>query len=124
MDRMIYVAMSAARSAQQAQTVTSHNIANISTTGYKRRRAEFQDLIYQNLRRTGSQSADTGTTHPHEAHWLKLDTSKARQALGWSPRWNLETALAKTVLWHQAWRRGEDMRALCLAQIADYTQAT
>ena len=68
-------------------------------------------------------SADTATNHPHEAHWLKLDTSKARQALGWQPRWNLETALAKTVLWHQAWRRGEDMRALCLAQIADYTQA-
>ena len=35
MDRMIYVAMSAARSAQQAQTVTSHNIANISTNGFR-----------------------------------------------------------------------------------------
>jgi len=68
-------------------------------------------------------SADTSTHHPHEAHWLKLDTSKARQALGWQPRWNLETALDKTVLWHQAWRRGEDMRALCLAQIAQYAQA-
>lgn len=35
MDRMIYVAMSAAREAQRAQTVTSHNIANISTNGFR-----------------------------------------------------------------------------------------
>src|SRR6476659_3863040 len=54
--------------AQQTNVeVISNNIANISTTGFKRRRAEFQDLIYQNLRRTGSQSADTGTTLPSGA---------------------------------------------------------
>ncbi|MFZ1625941.1 MAG: flagellar basal body rod protein FlgF [Gammaproteobacteria bacterium] len=35
MDRMIYVAMSAAREAQRAQTITSHNIANISTNGFR-----------------------------------------------------------------------------------------
>ncbi len=54
--------------AQQTNVeVISNNIANMSTTGYKRRRAEFQDLIYQNLRRTGSQSSDTGTTLPSGA---------------------------------------------------------
>jgi flagellar basal-body rod protein FlgG len=47
--------------------VISNNIANMNTTGYKRRRAEFQDLIYQNLRRTGSQSSDTGTVLPSGA---------------------------------------------------------
>src|SRR5215210_3748374 len=47
--------------AQQTNVeVISNNIANMSTTGYKRRRAEFQDLLYQNLRRVGSQSSDTG----------------------------------------------------------------
>ena len=35
MDRMIYVAMSAAREAQRAQTITSHNIANIATNGFR-----------------------------------------------------------------------------------------
>ena len=51
--------------AQQTNVeVISNNIANMSTTGYKRRRAEFQDLIYQNMRRVGSQSSDTGTTLP------------------------------------------------------------
>ena len=47
--------------------VISNNIANMSTTGYKRRRAEFQDLLYQNMRRVGSQSSDTGSILPSGA---------------------------------------------------------
>jgi flagellar basal-body rod protein FlgG len=51
--------------AQQTNVeVISNNIANMTTTGFKRRRAEFQDLIYQNLRRVGSNSSDTGTLVP------------------------------------------------------------
>jgi flagellar basal-body rod protein FlgG len=44
--------------------VISHNIANMNTTAYTRRRVEFQDLLYQNLRRTGSQAADDGSIVP------------------------------------------------------------
>ena len=55
----------------QAQTtnveVISNNIANMTTTGFKRRQAEFQDLIYQNLRRVGSNSSDTGSIVPSGA---------------------------------------------------------
>jgi flagellar basal-body rod protein FlgG len=47
--------------------VISNNIANLSTTGFKRRRAEFQDLMYQNLRRVGSNSSDTGSLVPSGA---------------------------------------------------------
>jgi flagellar basal-body rod protein FlgG len=47
--------------------VISNNIANLSTTGYKRQRAEFQDLMYQNLRRVGSNSSDTGSLVPSGA---------------------------------------------------------
>ena len=54
--------------AQQTNVeVISNNIANMTTTGYKRERAEFQDLIYQNLRRVGSNSSDTGTIVPSGA---------------------------------------------------------
>ena len=54
--------------AQQTNVeVISNNIANMTTTGFKRRRAEFQDLIYQNLRRVGSNSSDTGTIVPSGA---------------------------------------------------------
>ncbi|MFT6510231.1 MAG: flagellar basal-body rod protein FlgG [Parvibaculaceae bacterium] len=44
--------------------VISNNIANMSTSGFKRQRAEFQDLIYQDLRRVGSSSSDAGTVVP------------------------------------------------------------
>lgn len=44
--------------------VISNNIANMNTTGYKRQRAEFQDLLYQNVRRVGSASSDAGTIVP------------------------------------------------------------
>ena len=44
--------------------VISNNIANLNTTGHKRQRAEFQDLLYQNLRRVGAQSSDAGTIVP------------------------------------------------------------
>ena len=61
--------------------------------------------------------------HPHEAHYLKLDISKARQRLNWTPRWSLDTALARIIDWHQAWRSGADMRAMCLTQISQYSAA-
>src|SRR5215470_13457545 len=44
--------------------VISNNIANMNTTGYKRQRAEFQDLLYQNIERPGVTSSDAGTVIP------------------------------------------------------------
>jgi flagellar basal-body rod protein FlgG len=44
--------------------VISNNIANMNTVGYKRQRAEFQDLLYQNMERAGAQSSDQGTVVP------------------------------------------------------------
>ncbi len=51
--------------AQQMNVETiSNNIANATTTGFKKQRAEFQDLLYQNFRRIGSTSSDAGTIVP------------------------------------------------------------
>lgn len=51
--------------AQQTNVeVSSNNIANMTTSGYKQQRAEFQDLLYQNIRRPGAQSSDAGTIVP------------------------------------------------------------
>jgi flagellar basal-body rod protein FlgG len=44
--------------------VISNNIANLNTVGYKKQRAEFEDLLYQDVQRAGSQSSDTGTIVP------------------------------------------------------------
>jgi flagellar basal-body rod protein FlgG len=65
--RSLHVAGTGMMAQQTNIEVISNNIANMNTTGYKRRRAEFQDLIYQNLRRTGSQSNDAGTVLPSGA---------------------------------------------------------
>src|SRR4051794_19921801 len=51
--------------AQQLNVETiSNNIANMNTTAFKRQRAEFQDLLYQNQRRVGSASSDQNTIVP------------------------------------------------------------
>jgi CDP-glucose 4,6-dehydratase len=60
----------------------------------------------------------------HEAHYLKLDSSKAGQRLSWQPRWRLATALQKTLAWHDAWRDNQNMQTITLAQIDDYTHGT
>jgi CDP-glucose 4,6-dehydratase len=56
----------------------------------------------------------------HEASYLKLDSSKAQNRLHWHPRWDLQTALQKTLEWHEAWRNDENMKVVTLAQISDY----
>jgi CDP-glucose 4,6-dehydratase len=55
--------------------------------------------------------------HPHEAGFLKLDSSKARALLAWSPRLSLREAVRATAEWHRAWIGGADMRSLTLLQI-------
>lgn len=62
--RSLHIAATGMLAQQTNVEVISNNLANLNTTGFKRRRAEFQDLLYQNLRRVGSQSADTGSVLP------------------------------------------------------------
>ncbi|MBI3439939.1 MAG: flagellar basal-body rod protein FlgG [Proteobacteria bacterium] len=61
-------ALSIAATGMQAQQtnvdVISHNIANMNTTGYKRQRAEFEDMLYQNVERPGATSSSNGTVLP------------------------------------------------------------
>jgi CDP-glucose 4,6-dehydratase len=60
--------------------------------------------------------------HPPEATYLKLETSKAREQLGWEPRLPLENALAWIVEWHRAAEAGDDLRALTERQIQAYEE--
>jgi flagellar basal-body rod protein FlgG len=61
-------ALNTAATGMQAQQlnveVIANNIANMNTTGFKRQRAEFQDLLYQNVERMGVTSSDSGTIVP------------------------------------------------------------
>lgn len=57
---------------------------------------------------------------PHEAGLLRLNIGRARKRLGWVPRLSFNEALQKTCDWYAAWRRGEDIHSLTLAQIRTF----
>jgi flagellar basal-body rod protein FlgG len=62
--RAMYTAATGMMAQELNVNVISNNIANMRTTGYKRQRAEFQDLLYESLRRVGSATSDQGTQVP------------------------------------------------------------
>ncbi|RCX19011.1 CDP-glucose 4,6-dehydratase [Fontibacillus phaseoli] len=58
---------------------------------------------------------------PHEAHFLKLDCSKAITNLKWSPRWDLDTAIDKIIEFTKVFEDDKTaLRGICLAQINEY----
>src|SRR4029453_1783724 len=62
--RAMYTAASGMMAQELNVQVISNNIANMRTTGYKKQRAAFQDLIYDHVRRVGAQASDQGTIVP------------------------------------------------------------
>ena len=62
--KALYIAASGMAAQERNVEVVSNNIANMRTTGFKRQRAEFQDLLYQTFRRAGSLTSDAGTQVP------------------------------------------------------------
>lgn len=68
----------------------------------------------------GANWALDGGDHPHEAHYLKLDCSKAKARLDWHPRWHLDETLDKIINWHKYYQQGANMKAVTLAQIDMY----
>jgi len=56
----------------------------------------------------------------HEAHFLKLDCTKAHTQLNWQPKWNINKALDKICEWHKAHINGEDMHGYSLNDIKMY----
>lgn len=57
---------------------------------------------------------------PHEAGYLRLNSSKAQKNLLWKPRWNSETAVKKTVEWYKAYLEKENLLKITAAQIESY----
>lgn len=58
--------------------------------------------------------------HVYEAQSLSLDSYKSKKYLGWRPRWRLDSALNKTIEWHEANLERKDMLDLSLQQIQEY----
>jgi flagellar basal-body rod protein FlgG len=62
--RALHTAATGMKAQELNVQVISNNIANMRTTGYKRQRAEFQDLLYEHVRRVGTQTSDQGNQLP------------------------------------------------------------
>lgn len=58
--------------------------------------------------------------HPHEAHYLKLDCSKANIEIQWFPKWDIGIALDKIIDWTREYQSNSEMSKVCLQQIKEY----
>ena len=104
--------------ASDAALVGSYNVgpadSDCVTTG------ELAELFCRAWGEGASWRAEEECAAPHEAGFLKLDSSRIKARLGWQPRWHIEEAIAHTVDWAKAWRAGEDIGDVMEAQIAAY----
>jgi flagellar basal-body rod protein FlgG len=57
MIRSLWISKTGLDAQQTQMDVISHNLANVSTSGFKKSRAVFEDLLYQNIRQPGAQSS-------------------------------------------------------------------
>src|SRR5215469_17855884 len=62
--RALAIAATGMMAQQTNVEVIANNLANMNTTGYKQQRAEFQDLLYQNVEQAGAATSDSGTLLP------------------------------------------------------------
>jgi CDP-glucose 4,6-dehydratase len=61
---------------------------------------------------------------PHEAHHLRLDSTRARERLQWQPRWSVDQAIDGAIAWYRAHESGENMYAYTTTQIESYARGT
>lgn len=88
-----------------------------------------RELVEQVIATWGNgswQPLGDGASAPHEAGILKLDIAKASAQLGWHPVYTVPQSVAETVAWYKQtaeFARPDQVRALCLQQISQYTEA-
>ena len=58
--------------------------------------------------------------NPHEESYLKLDISKAKLRLNWTPIWSLSSTLEKIIIWQKKWINNQDMQEVCHCEIEQY----
>ena len=107
--------MLAARQCEDAAYASAWNVgpddADCVTTG------ELAALFCRTWGEGASWRAEKEGGAPHEAGFLKLDSSRIKARLAWQPRWHIREAVEKTVEWAKAWEAGADMRAVTEQQI-------
>ncbi len=84
--------------------------------------SQLVNFIAQSWGERAKWQHDEALHQPYEESYLKLDCSKARDKLGWKPRWSLQKAIEQSTAWYKAWYQGEDTFKLSLSQIETYQQ--
>ena len=75
--------------------------------------------IIQTLGR-GSIEIVESTNEQHEANLLQLNCDKARQELGWQPRWGVEKTFSATAEWYKAYMAGGNLEDISRAQLQEF----
>lgn len=70
----------------------------------------------------GSSYENVNVNGPHEANYLKLDSSKARKTFSWKPKWNVKKAVNKTVDWYKEFSNNGDLVFITEKQINEYME--
>lgn len=83
---------------------------------------EVATVIAERWGRPASVAAMTELSEPPENPLLRLDSTRASKMLGWGPRWDLPTTLARTTDWYRREAKGENSAALIDEQLTDYTR--
>lgn len=65
-------------------------------------------------------ASDGQASAPHEATFLKLDSTKMKETFGWQPCWHIDKAVRSTAEWSHAWLAGDDVAAVTDRQIDEY----
>ena len=81
--------------------------------------SKIADIMVKNWGEQASWELDK-ESHPHEAHILRLDCSKANDKLNWKTTWSLDRALIETIQWYKIWSAKKDMYQFSLLQIENY----
>ncbi len=81
---------------------------------------QLVDLFVDNWE--GSTYVCTNNDGPHEANFLKLDSSKARNTFGWKPRWCVKEAIFETVIWYREFSNNENLTMVTNQQIRNYNK--
>ena len=89
---------------EESDCITTGNIVNIFCDKWK------ENAAWEAVNVNG----------PHEANFLKLDTSKAKSVLGWKPIWSVNDAVSKTVEWSKAFYSNQDIEKITKSQIEEY----
>ena len=85
----------------------------------------MKELVEESLKSwAGTWQDQSDPAAPHEANLLNLTIEKARQQLGWQPRWNFNEAIEQTISWYrEVLKNRSNPVELCREQIRRYVEA-